>query len=209
MRALVWLFVIILASAPLAQADAPIAHAWVHIGDEDGISLWKQEVPGFPLPGFRGEVTIAASIVDIERTIRDAAHHTEWIYRCAESRVLEGIGPDEALLYNRTAAPWPVWDRDVVLETRVTRSVDGMTVLLSFHNAKNSHYPLPEHVVRMPRLVGFYKLVKLAPEQTKVTYQVEADPGGSLPRWLAARVARDLPYETLSRLRKRVARERS
>jgi hypothetical protein len=57
----------------------------------------------------------------------------------------------------------------------------------------------------MPRLVGFYRLRKLTDRQTEVTYQVEADPGGSLPRWLATRIARDLPHETLARLRARVS----
>jgi hypothetical protein len=52
---------------------------------------------------------------------------------------------------------------------------------------------------------GFYRMWQLDRARTKVVYQVEADVGGSVPRWMAERVARDMPYETLSRLRQRVA----
>ena len=108
--------------------------------------------------------------------------------------------------YNRTDAPWPVWDRDVVLDSRWTSSADGRMVTVEFVNADPSLVPLPEKTVRMPRLSGFYRLWKMEPEKTKVVYQVEADPGGRIPTWLAKRVARDLPWSTLSVLRKRVTK---
>ena len=57
----------------------------------------------------------------------------------------------------------------------------------------------------MPKLAGFHELTRLRPGKTKVAHQVEADVGGSLPTWIAKRVARDMPYETLARLRSRVA----
>lgn len=186
------------------RADAQVSSKWERVDEERGIQLWKHEVPGLDLPGFRGEVVIDAPLATIERAIVDTTHHTEWMFHCAESRELERYGDEGSVLYNRTHNPWPVWDRDVVLEANVTHSLDDLTVLISFHNVKSSAYPTPERVVRMPRLAGFYRLHKRSDTQTEVTYQVEADPGGSLPRWLAVRVARDLPYETLLRLRARV-----
>ena len=56
----------------------------------------------------------------------------------------------------------------------------------------------------MPRLVGFYKMEQLAPNKTKVTYQVDADVGAVCRAGLADRVAKEMPYKTLSRLRARV-----
>jgi hypothetical protein len=47
-------------------------------------------------------------------------------------------------------------------------------------------------------------MTKLSPDKTRVVYQVEVDIGGSVPTFVAKRVARDMPYETLSRLRERV-----
>ena len=193
-----------LALVPAGRADAPVSARWEQVDHDDGIRVWQHDVPGLDLPGFRGEATIDAPLASLEAAIVDVVHHREWMFRCAESLELERYGDEGSVLYNRTASPWPIWDRDVVLEASVTRSLDAATVLISFHNVKSSSYPTPERVVRMPRLVGFYRLHKLSDTRTEVTYQVEADPGGSLPRWLAARVARDLPHETLKRLRARV-----
>ena len=196
---------LLLSVTTLVHADASTG-GWKQFDEEDGIRLWEREIPGQELPGFRGEVTIDAEPRKIIDVIEDYKHHTEWMHRCTESTLLADKGGGTQITYNRTNPPWPVWDRDVILETKVDKSDDGKTVTLNFHNIDSDLRPLPSKVVRMPKLVGFYKLERLGDERTRVSYQVEADPGGSLPTWLAKRSARDLPFETLSRLRERVSK---
>ena len=60
--------------------------------------------------------------------------------------------------------------------------------------------------VRMRHLEGHYILKVLAPDRTQVEYQVDADPGGSVPGLLAKRSTRDMPLHTLLNLRRQVAR---
>jgi uncharacterized protein YndB with AHSA1/START domain len=190
-----------------AHADAQAAGKWEQIDVDDGIRVWKHEIPGQELPGFRGEVTMDASMEDVYKAITDWKQHTKWMHRCVESLELKHIDDSHSLMYNRTDAPWPVWDRDVILDTRIERAADGKSILLKFQNTESSLKPTPEKVVRMPHLVGFYKLVALGEKKTKVTYQVEANPGGSLPTWMAKRVTKELPYTTLDMLRERVTGE--
>lgn len=210
MRAYCLLLAIVglLASSPGAAGAqaAPKSTPWEQIDDDDGIRVWQHEVPGLDLPGFRGETTVSGSPEAVVKVIEDWKHHTEWMHNCVESKELKRFEDGRTVMYNRTSAPWPVWDRDVILETKLERSSDGKTVTLNFHNTSSDLRKLPQKVVRMPRLTGFYKLVDLGNQKTRVTYQVEADPGGSLPRWVAKRVVRDLPYETLSRLRDRLGK---
>jgi hypothetical protein len=150
---------------------------------------------------------IGGSIAAIVAELKKVERHTEWMHRCSASETLERFGEDRVVIYNRTDIPWPVWDRDVILDTLFTYASEGRLVTLTFKNHDPKLRPVPERVVRMPHLAGFYRMWQLAPDQTKVTYQVEADVGGSVPKWMAERVARDMPYETLSRLRQRVAGE--
>lgn len=197
----------------LASSAAPLFAAapegqWTQIDDDDGIRTWQHERPGQDLPGFRGQTVIDAPIGAIRAVIQQVARHPEWMHNCVDAKLIEQITPDHTLVYNRTGAPWPVWDRDVVLDTIFVSSEDGKQLTLSFRNTDPKRHPLPEKTVRMPRLVGFYKLEQLAPNKTKVTYQVEADVGGSLPRWLAERVAKEMPFKTLDRLRARVTRKK-
>jgi hypothetical protein len=188
------------ASAAFADGSG----GWEHVEEEDGINLWKLEVPGKDLPGFRGQAFIKGSLEDVMKQMLDWKRHTEWMYKCEESTMLKQFDENHAIMYNRTDAPWPVWDRDVVLDTVISRSPDGKAAAVKFKNTDSSLRAVPENVVRMPTLVGFYKLWQVEPNKVKVLYQIEADVGGSLPKWVAARTAKDLPYQTLYRLRERV-----
>jgi hypothetical protein len=91
----------------------------------------------------------------------------------------------------------------VILDTEFHVESERM-VVLTFKNHDPKLRPLPDRVVRMPKLEGFYKLWKMSASETKVVYQVEADVGGVVPKWIAARVAKEMPYETLYALRERV-----
>jgi hypothetical protein len=173
-----------------------------------GIDLYRFDTPGEDMPGFRGEVVIDRPLEDVVQVLRDVEHHTEWMHRCAVSEILQTLSDDRAIVYNRTDVPWPVADRDVVLDTRFETASAGRLVTLTFENTDPNLKPPPPRVVRMPKLSGFYRLWKIDANTTKVVYQVEADIGGRVPKWIAERVARDMPYETLSRLRTRVRQQR-
>jgi uncharacterized protein YndB with AHSA1/START domain len=172
-----------------------------------GIDLYRFDTPGEEMPGFRGEVVIDRPLEDVLQVLRDVEHHTEWMHRCAVSEILRTISDDRAIVYNRTDVPWPVADRDVVLDTRFETASEGRLVVLTVENTDPNLSPPPPRVVRMPKLSGFYRLWKMDASTTKVVYQVEADIGGRVPKWIAERVARDMPYETLSRLRARVRQQ--
>lgn len=196
-----WAVALLLAATAAAPLAAQSKGGWERIDDEDGIVTWKHEVPGQVVPGFRGQVVIAADIDKVRRAIEDVKSHTKWMHRCAESAVVKNVSPTEDLVYNRTDSPWPISDRDVVLRTKRVVNDKGDEVLLAFQDTKTELKPKIDDVVRMPKLVGFYKLSKLADGRTKVVYQVDADVGGSLPDWIVKRVVKEMPYETLSNLR--------
>jgi START domain len=189
-----------LLTAPRALADTP----WVQVDDDDGIRTWQREVPGQELPSFRGQATIDAPVEAIRAVIDDVARHTDWMQNCEAAALVKRISADEAIVYNRTGTPWPVWDRDVVLHAEFRWDAAGQVLTLSFRATDPQRYPLPDRTVRMPHLEGYYRIERVGPRQSRVTYEVNADVGGSLPRWLAKRSAREMPYKTLDRLRARV-----
>lgn len=183
--------------------DTPTG-TWTEVDDDDGIKVWRLDVPGQDLPGFKGEAIIPRSIADIVTELKQVEHHTEWMHRCSASETIQRFDDEHVVIYNRVDVPWPVWDRDAILDTQFTAQSGGRLVVLTFKNIDPTLRPTPERVVRMPRLEGFYRMWQITPTSTKVVYQVEADVGGAVPKWMAARVARDMPYETLAALRKRV-----
>jgi hypothetical protein len=58
----------------------------------------------------------------------------------------------------------------------------------------------------MPTLRGHWKLRQVSADTSELEYQVQADPGGALPKWLVNWVNRKLPFHTIKNLRKQVKR---
>jgi hypothetical protein len=182
---------------------------WQLIEDDDGIKVWSLAIPGRDLPGFRGITRIDAPIDHVMRYILDVSKHTDWMYNCDESRLIKRLSATRHILYNRINAPWPVKDRDVVVDVDHRYTPQRTAVTFRFRTTKEGHVPVPRRVVRIPRLEGFYRFWQESPTRTNALYQVEVDIGGNVPDRAARRYARSLPFETLRALRNNVEAQKS
>ncbi|MCA9653036.1 MAG: hypothetical protein H6712_21700 [Myxococcales bacterium] len=196
------------ASTSRAAAAPSDEAGWTEIADEDGIVVGSRPSEHSPLPVFRGVGEVEAPLLEVLAVITDADRHHEWIFSCSASALVEQSSERTGIVYNRTATPWPVPDRDVILDSRVEVLDDEREVMVRFSATEHPSRPPEDGVVRMTYLQGHYHLWAEGPERTRVEYQVDSDPGGRLPTWLAARGTRDMPLETLRELRQQVARTR-
>lgn len=185
------------------HAADPTAN-WQLIEDDEGIKVWSLAIPGQDLPGFRGITQINATVDQVMNFMLDTTKHTEWMYNCDESRIVKRYDEQHGILYNRVNAPWPVYDRDVLLDIMYRYTPARTAVTFRFRTTKDFTMPVPRRVVRIPRLEGFYRLWQESPTRTNVLYQVEVDIGGDVPDRAARRYARNLPFETLEKLREKL-----
>ncbi len=206
MRSVTSIFAFIVAVLLVTTAAANTKH-WELVDDSNGIRVWTLEIPGQDLPGFRGITTIHAGIEEIVEVMLDVDRHVDWMWQCDESRAIRYTAENRGLLYNRVNAPWPVWDRDVVLDIawRYTPNKEALT--FRFRNVNEAGEPPVKRVVRMPRLEGFFRLWSEKPGVTNALYQVEVDIAGNVPDFLARRYAKKLPYKTLEALRELVEKK--
>jgi START domain len=209
--------------SPTAPTDAPVPNAgrspdgaqgtpantgWTRVAEEEGIVVTSRPSEQSPLPIFRGVAVVEASLLEVLAVVTDAERHHEWIFSCSASALVAQTSETTGVVYNRTDTPWPVPDRDVVLDSRVAL-VDGeREVLVRFSAVEHPDRPPQAGVVRMTYLQGHYHLWVQDAAHTRVEYQVDSDPGGSLPTWLAVRGTRDMPLETLRALRAQLVRTR-
>lgn len=209
---LAWLFALVLACAALsptllapatAHADGAKG-AWEVVTREDGVTVSQKEVEGRDLPVFRGATTIPANMYLLLGILSDFDRHKEWMHSCHTAKLLKKIDDYTRISYNRADAPWPVDDREVILHSKVTFNAKTRTIKINFRSTKFAGAPsTPDGVVRMQRLKGYYMLRAKGPNTTYVQYEVDADPGGMIPSWLAAKASSDIPVNTLRNLRKR------
>ncbi len=189
-------------SEPAAPAAAGSGEAgWRQLADVEGIVVSEHPSAHSDTPIFRGVGVVEAPLLEILAVVTDADRHHEWVFSCSASRMIEQTSRTTGLVYNRTATPWPVPDRDVVLTSQIELIDAEQEILVRFSAVEHPGTPPQDGVIRMPYLEGHYHLRAEGPRRTVVEYQVDSDPGGRLPAWLARQGTRDMPLETLRALR--------
>jgi hypothetical protein len=171
--------------------------AWESVSNKNGIAVDRRAVDGSKLKEFRGRGTIDAPLTSILAVFSDVDHAVEWMDSCRASSVVEDGGDRLKVVYNRTRARWPVWDRDAVLRNNVYFDAAEGRVRIEFSTVDNDKMPPQKGVVRMPYLRGHWYLWPESPSRTRVEYQVHANPGGALPEWLVNYVSKELPRKTI------------
>lgn len=178
--------------------------AWVHaegwrlVSQTHGINVYLSDVEGSPYQQFRGVARIKASVrtlADLQENLRVAC---KWLYACEQMRLLEVDG-DSTWVYLTTRLPWPAQPRDMVLRVRSERLDDG--TLLRHLSADPDRLPVEPGLIRVRQLQGEWILRPLGDRDTEVSYQMQADPAGAVPGWLANRFVVDAPQVTLKTLR--------
>lgn len=192
----------------LLLASNAQAQEWKVVRKENGITVSQKEVPGRGLPTFRGASTINANLYEVLAILADFDSHCKWMHGCHTAKLLKEFDDYHRISYNRTDAPWPIDDRDAVLESQIEVQSEKHTILIRFKSIKSALMPEVDGVVRMNTTRGYYMLTAVSPTKTRVQYEVDADPGGFLPDWVVVMAAEDVPYNTLTNLRKRAAQSK-
>jgi len=191
----------------LAAASPVLAGEWERVGTDDGITVERRRVDGSNLLEFRGRGVVDAPIAALLATFLDVEHATEWMDQCNGSSIVEDAGERHKIVYNRTHAPWPVADRDAVLDNVLSFDERERRVRLEFSSVTHPRKGAVDGVVRMPFLRGhWYLWPEAGGRKTRVEYQVHADPGGLLPAFLVNYASKDLPKKTIAGLRAQLKR---
>lgn len=194
-------------AARAAEATQP--GPWEKVRDDNGITVVRRPMPGTSLHEFRGTGLIEAPIAAILGVLNDAEHRTEWMKEAVAQVTIEQQGDSRVIFYSRTAAPWPVADRDVILQATTTFDTEKKMVRIEIESVTHPKWPPFPKLVRMPFLRGhWYFWPENGGKWTRAEYQVHANPAGMLSDWIINMVSKKIPHDTLSALRKQVGRRR-
>ncbi|MBJ2178911.1 Uncharacterized protein PA1579 [Pseudomonas veronii 1YdBTEX2] len=176
------------------------AEDWQVAKDEDGIKVLLSEVAGSKYKAYRGVTVIKAPVAKIEALQEDAVGACAWIHDCKSQKLLKQEGV-KSWTYTQFKAPFPVTDRDSILEITTAKAADGSVTRTLLEVP--TYQPEVKGYVRVAQVDGYWKLVPKGANETEVTYQVHTEPGGSVPSWLANKFVVDAPFNTLKALRER------
>jgi len=201
--------------AGVARADAPAsAPKWEIFDEEDGVRMYRHDVPGSSIVALRGEGFIAAPITRVASVLIDRKRSTEWIDRLVKTKLLREISETEAIEWDHIKTPTPLKDRDFVFKTTITTEPAKKKVTFSYYSVTDPLAPETDDYVRGSFKAGKFELTMATltnKDGTKtpgtiVNAEVEVDPRGSVPKFIVNMVQKSWPHQTLMALRKQVAK---
>lgn len=182
--------------------------AWSLTKDKDGVRVFTQDSSFSGFKMFRGEVEVPTDLEQALKFLKDAPLATTWLHDCIESRLLESITSNHYTVYQVIKAPWPVHDRDYVLDIRVNRSESEKKAVIQVKGLdRRDLMPEQKKRVRVTELKGTWTLTETADNSVEIIYQTEANPTGKIPAWLANAFVVDQPFNTLLNLKKHFAQQ--
>jgi hypothetical protein len=202
-----WSLAAALALAPgVALSEVAAAGTWQSLDNGGGISVWKRDIPGSPIVAFRGEAMIDASIAKVAQVLSDTARKTEWVASAAVARDVRQISALERIEYNRTVTPIILKDRDFVFRAVTEVDREARRVRITMNSVEDPAVPVDPHFVRGRLLASCYILTACADQRTRVEVEIQADPLGSVPKWVVNFFQKSWPRKTLEGIRRQAAR---
>jgi hypothetical protein len=198
----------------VAYADTPSAPKWEQFDEQEGIRMFRREVPGSSIVALRGDGFIEAPIARVASVLADRDRSVEWIDRLVRTKVLRQLSDTESINWNHIKTPTPLKDRDFVFKTAISTDPAAKKVVFSYHSVKDSLAPETDDYVRGSFQSGKFELTvatRTNKDGTKtrgtlVVAEVLVDPAGSVPTFIVNMVQKSWPYKTLAALRKQVAK---
>ncbi|GAP74122.1 hypothetical protein W04_0634 [Pseudoalteromonas sp. SW0106-04] len=126
---------------------------------------------------------------------------SQWLHAVQEVRLLHSQG-NRNRVYTVINSPWPVADRELYTQSCYQR-VNDYTTELRVH-AYNPNIARKSDRIRITTLTANWRMTQ-QDDGLLIRYQVFADPGGKLPRWLSNKVSLKSVSKTMMSLKSQLA----
>lgn len=182
----------------LLPSTALSQDAWELEKDSDGVKIYTRLEKDSPYKSFKAvTVTNASSKVVIE-ILKDINGYASWFAFTEKVKLLES-NLNEKYVYMETQFPWPFSNEDMIYKMTFATEENAITKVTLI--GLPSYIPPIEGVTRMKGANGYISLKPIG-DKTEIIYYMHSDIGGDIPVWMANKYIHNLPYQTLSKLRK-------
>src|SRR5450432_275966 len=103
----------------VAASSATKAPPWEKFDEDDGIAVFRREVPGSAIIALRGEGVVNAPILRVASVLVDSSRATEWIDSLADTKVVRKLNDNEYIEWDHIVTPVILKDRDFVFDAKL------------------------------------------------------------------------------------------
>ncbi len=174
---------------------------WQLAQDKENIKIYTRINRKNGIKDFLAEVVINRPLEQVVKAFKHPEDHGKWFHLRKLTKILKRPDEQTFIIYSITDAPWPVSDRDAVVRYHFEKQSRAEHIHISVDSIKGE-VPLQEDLVRIPFLHSWWKLDAKSKNQTRIRFFNSSDVGGNIPVWLANSGVIDMPFNSLSTLKK-------
>ncbi|PIE41275.1 MAG: hypothetical protein CSA49_04240 [Gammaproteobacteria bacterium] len=184
---------------------------WKLEKQDSEVKAYTTTVPGSNFRAYKIEAIAESTLAGLIAQQKDAASFSKWMDGVKTSECFKDTG-DTYYTHSIAPAPWPVKDRDSVVESIITQDPETLEVNIRFR-AKNELMKPAKGCERVADINGEWIFTPImdngnATGKVKVYYINHVNPGGKVPGWLANNFAVDIPFNTIKGLLRTVKEPR-
>lgn len=183
------------------------AYEWKLKKEIDGIQVFFRKSPDSKINELRIETTVEASLSAIVTLMRDVPSFTNWIFKCVASERLYTPSDQESIYYGEMDFPWPMSNRDFIAHSRVSQDENTKTVVI-LSEGLPGYIPEKKGLIRMPLLKVKWEITPIQDGKVRIAYNLQSDPGGSIPPWLINMAIDQGPTNSIKRLQNMLYKEK-
>lgn len=174
---------------------------------ENDISIYTRTPENSKYKELKAVYQIKSSLSSIIALLNDFESFPKWVYRCEKSMALKKDSDNHIIRYQTVVAPWPVDNRDMILE--VNSFQDKKTkIVYQKVNSIPDYIPLVKGHVRVREFRALWTLIPLKNGFVEVNYELLVNPGGNIPAWLVNLAVVDGPFDTSVKMRELLMNEK-
>lgn len=180
---------------------------WQLKKDESGVTVYTRDVKDSKFKELKSDVQVKTSLSSVIALLSDCDSYTQWVYRCGASKILKKNSETDYIHYQTLLAPWPVDDRDFIINVKVTQDPVSKVVYQKATSIPD-FISVESHFVRIKEFKSVWTITPLKNGFVNVGYQLLVDPGGNIPAWLVNLAVVDGPFQTAFHLKTWVMKEK-
>lgn len=173
---------------------------WEELYSKDKLSFFSRPVKHSDVLAFSAKGEVEISLVEMLAILRDVEGTKEWDKNSSVKKTIRNISDIEADTYSVSSMPWPITDRDLVMNNKLRLDLPNNFMIVDGYSIKHKDYPRKENRVRAKMGIARFKLRPVTDTKTYIEMYIHIDPKGSIPKWMVNFVQKDMPYEYLKNL---------
>lgn len=182
---------------------------WQLVEDIKGFRTYVARVPGSNTLALRGETVVNEHIGRLYTAFLDTKSALDWVRFLSEVEELPPLptaaaadhrrsGAGGGVLFQRFDMPWPVKDREVVLQRRIQVDKRSKKMTATYHSTDHPLRPITSSAVRAIVHMTNWELTALGGGKTAVQFETRTDPKGALPGAVVGIMQKKFPRETIA-----------